>query len=269
MTPWCAWPSPSPCVTPIVDGQGNLGSRDGDGAAAIRYTEARMTPIADLLLAEIDEDTVDFRRNYDGTLEEPGDLPARLPFLLLNGASRIAVGMATEIPSHNLREVAEACAMLALQPECSDDALLDKIPGPDYQGGGHIISSQDSIRQAYRSKAGGRWKPWPGGMAHRRPRIAARRLHGAGAFRDRGPFQSPGQGRLQKGKIGYMQNLVKNLWATQCRKGDPRHSQATRIYPESRSPCRGQQSQGVRFVPGDRSARYRGAARGMPPCHTD
>ena len=93
---------------PLVDGQGNFGSRDGDGAAAMRYTEARLSPIARLLLDEIDEGTVDFQPNYDGSTEEPRLLPARLPFVLLNGASGIAVGLATEVPSHNLREVAAA-----------------------------------------------------------------------------------------------------------------------------------------------------------------
>ena len=88
---------------PLIDGQGNFGSRDGDGAAAMRYTEARLTPIARLLLDEIDEGTVDFMPNYDGSTQEPRLLPARLPFVLLNGASGIAVGMATEVPSHNLR----------------------------------------------------------------------------------------------------------------------------------------------------------------------
>ena len=93
---------------PLIDGHGNFGSRDGDGAAAMRYTEARLAPIARLLLEEIDEGTVDFRANYDGTTQEPIDLPARMPFVLLNGASGIAVGLATEVPSHNLREVAAA-----------------------------------------------------------------------------------------------------------------------------------------------------------------
>jgi topoisomerase-4 subunit A len=95
---------------PLIDGQGNFGSRDGDGAAAMRYTEARLNPIARLLLDEIDEGTVDFMPNYDGTTTEPKLLPARLPFVLLNGASGIAVGLATEMPSHNLREVAEAAS---------------------------------------------------------------------------------------------------------------------------------------------------------------
>ncbi|HEV3105924.1 MAG TPA: DNA gyrase subunit A, partial [Trinickia sp.] len=102
---------------PLIDGQGNFGSRDGDGAAAMRYTEARLTPIAKLLLDEIDEGTVDFMPNYDGSFQEPKLLPARLPFLLLNGASGIAVGLATEIPSHNLREVAAAAVAMIKHPK--------------------------------------------------------------------------------------------------------------------------------------------------------
>jgi len=97
---------------PLIDGQGNFGSRDGDGAAAMRYTEARLARITSLLIEEIDEGTVDFVPNYDGSTEEPRQLPARLPFTLLNGASGIAVGLATEIPSHNLREIADACVAL-------------------------------------------------------------------------------------------------------------------------------------------------------------
>ncbi|PIY29515.1 MAG: DNA topoisomerase IV subunit A, partial [Comamonadaceae bacterium CG_4_10_14_3_um_filter_60_42] len=109
---------------PLVDGQGNFGSRDGDGAAAMRYTEARLAKITSLLLDEIDEGTVDFSPNYDGSTEEPNQLPARLPFALLNGASGIAVGLATEIPSHNLREVADACVALIKSPNLTDDELL-------------------------------------------------------------------------------------------------------------------------------------------------
>ena len=108
---------------PLVDGQGNFGSRDGDGAAAMRYTEARLAPIARLLLDEIDEGTVDFIPNYDGSTEEPRLLPARLPFVLLNGASGIAVGLATEIPSHNLREVAAAAVALIKDDKLADDEL--------------------------------------------------------------------------------------------------------------------------------------------------
>jgi topoisomerase IV subunit A len=138
---------------PLIDGQGNFGSRDGDGAAAMRYTEARLNPIARLLLDEIDEGTVAFMPNYDGSTEEPRQLPARLPFVLLNGASGIAVGLATEVPSHNLREVAEAAIALIRDDKLSDDALYAAIPGPDFPGGGQIISSEQDIRDAY---AGGR-----------------------------------------------------------------------------------------------------------------
>lgn len=138
---------------PLVDGQGNFGSRDGDSAAAMRYTECRLTPIAELLLAEIDRGTVDFIPNYDGAFEEPQLLPARLPFVLLNGASGIAVGMATEIPPHNLREVAEAACHLIRHPEAGLNDVLALLPGPDFPGGGQLISSPEAIRDAY---AGGR-----------------------------------------------------------------------------------------------------------------
>ncbi len=139
---------------PIVDGQGNFGSRDGDNAAAMRYTEARLTPIAELLLAEIDEGTVDWKPNYDGANDEPALLPARLPFCLLNGASGIAVGMATEIPAHNLREVARSAVEIIRNPEFSEDEVLALIPGPDYPGGAQIISSPEEIAATYRSGRG-------------------------------------------------------------------------------------------------------------------
>ncbi len=138
---------------PLVDGQGNFGSRDGDSAAAMRYTEARLTPIARLMLDEIDEGTVDFQPNYDGSEQEPRHLPARLPFVLLNGASGIAVGLATEVPSHNLREVAAAAVALLKDPQLSDEALYTLLPAPDFPGGGQIISPAADIREAY---AGGR-----------------------------------------------------------------------------------------------------------------
>ncbi|MDO9252455.1 MAG: DNA topoisomerase IV subunit A [Hydrogenophaga sp.] len=148
---------------PLIDGQGNFGSRDGDGAAAMRYTEARLAKITGLLLDEIDQGTVDFIPTYDGSFEEPRQLPARLPFNLLNGASGIAVGLATEIPSHNLREVADACVALIRSPRLSDDELFAIIPGPDYPGGGQIISPVGDIADAYRSGRGSlkvraRWK---------------------------------------------------------------------------------------------------------------
>jgi topoisomerase-4 subunit A len=139
---------------PLVDGQGNFGTRDGDNAAAMRYTETRLTPLAELLLSEIDMGTVDFVPNYDGAFQEPSMLPARLPMVLLNGASGIAVGMATEIPSHNLREVADAAVQLVRNPELNDDALLACIHGPDFPGGGQIISSARDIRECYLSGRG-------------------------------------------------------------------------------------------------------------------
>ncbi|MDR0233681.1 MAG: DNA topoisomerase IV subunit A, partial [Zoogloeaceae bacterium] len=139
---------------PLVDGQGNFGSRDGDSAAAMRYTEARLTPIAELLLAEISEGTADFQPNYDGSFHEPVFLPARLPFSLLNGASGIAVGMATEIPPHNLFEVAAAAVHLLKHPEVTTEELLARLPGPDYPGGGQIISSLEDIAAAYESGRG-------------------------------------------------------------------------------------------------------------------
>ena len=139
---------------PLIDGQGNFGSRDGDGAAAMRYTEARLTKITTLSLDEIDDVTVDFQPNYDGSTEEPKQLPARLPFALLNGASGIAVGMATEIPSHNLREVADACIALIKTPKLSEADLLALLPAPDYPGGGQIISSAPDIADAYRTGRG-------------------------------------------------------------------------------------------------------------------
>ena len=139
---------------PLVDGQGNFGSRDGDSAAAMRYTECRLTPIAELLLSEIDRGTVDFLPNYDGAFKEPQFLPARLPFVLLNGASGIAVGMATEIPPHNLNEVAEAACHLIRHPDAGLDDILPLLPGPDYPGGGQLISSSDAIRDAYASGRG-------------------------------------------------------------------------------------------------------------------
>lgn len=139
---------------PLIDGQGNFGSRDGDGAAAMRYTEARLTPIAKLLMEEIDMGTVDFQPNYDGSTEEPKLLPSRLPFVLLNGASGIAVGMATEIPSHNLREVASAAVAIIRNPKLTHEELMAIVPGPDFPGGGQIITSPTAISDIYRSGRG-------------------------------------------------------------------------------------------------------------------
>ncbi len=148
---------------PLIDGQGNFGSRDGDGAAAMRYTEARLTPISRLLLDEIDMGTVDFQPNYDGSTNEPRTLPARLPMVLLNGASGIAVGLATEIPSHNLREVADATVAMIKNPKITHAELMTYIPGPDYPGGGQIITPASQIADMYTTGRGSlkvraRWK---------------------------------------------------------------------------------------------------------------
>ncbi|SUA48791.1 DNA topoisomerase IV subunit A [Neisseria zoodegmatis] len=139
---------------PLIDGIGNFGSRDGDGAAAMRYTEARLTPIAELLLSEINMGTVDFVPNYDGAFEEPVHLPARLPMVLLNGASGIAVGLATEIPSHNLTEVTQAAIALLKKPSLETADLMQYIPAPDFAGGGQIITSAADLQQIYETGKG-------------------------------------------------------------------------------------------------------------------
>lgn len=139
---------------PLIDGIGNFGSRDGDGAAAMRYTEARLTPIAELLLSEINMGTVDFAPNYDGAFTEPVSLPARLPMVLLNGASGIAVGLATEIPSHNLNEVTQAAIALLKKPSLETVDLMQYVPAPDFAGGGQIITSGGDLRQMYETGKG-------------------------------------------------------------------------------------------------------------------
>ena len=139
---------------PLIDGQGNFGSRDGDSAAAYRYTEARLSRYAELLLSEINEGTVDFAKNYDGKFEEPQLLPARLPFGLLNGSFGIPVGFSTRIPSHNLKEVAEAAAHVIKHPKATLKDVLDIMPGPDFPGGGQIIAARDEIRSAYETGRG-------------------------------------------------------------------------------------------------------------------
>lgn len=139
---------------PLIDGIGNFGSRDGDGAAAMRYTEARLTPIAELLLSEINMGTVDFVPNYDGAFEEPVHLPARLPMVLLNGASGIAVGLATEIPPHNLTEVTQAAIALLKKPSLETADLMQYIPAPDFAGGGQIITSAADLQQIYETGKG-------------------------------------------------------------------------------------------------------------------
>ena len=139
---------------PLVQGQGNFGSADGDGAAAMRYTEVRLSKYADILLGELDKGTIKFIPNYDGTHKEPVLLPARLPVLLLNGSSGIAVGMATEIPSHNLTEVGEAAIEVIRNPEITTDELLEIVKGPDFPGGAQVISSASDIKNVYRSGYG-------------------------------------------------------------------------------------------------------------------
>ena len=137
----------------LVDGQGNFGSVDGDAPAAMRYTEVRMARITQQLLADIDKETVDFVDNYDSSEQEPSVLPTRLPNLLINGATGIAVGMATNIPPHNLGEVVDACIALIDQPELSIDDLIKYIPGPDFPTAA-IINGAHGIREAYRTGRG-------------------------------------------------------------------------------------------------------------------
>jgi len=139
---------------PLVDGQGNFGNIDGDNPAASRYTEARMTAVAEAMLEGLNENAVDFRENYDGTLREPIVLPASFPNLLANGSSGIAVGMATNIPPHNIAELIDACLHLIKVPDARDDTLLNYIPGPDFPTGGVIVEPRDSIAQAYRTGRG-------------------------------------------------------------------------------------------------------------------
>ena len=139
---------------PLVDGQGNFGNIDGDNPAASRYTEARMTAVAEALLDGLNENAVDFRDNYDGTLTEPVVLPASFPNLLANGSSGIAVGMATNIPPHNIAELVDACLHLIKTPDARDDTLLNYIPGPDFPTGGIIVEPAENIAQAYRTGRG-------------------------------------------------------------------------------------------------------------------
>ena len=139
----------------LVDGQGNFGNIDGDNAAAMRYTEARMTEVAQLVLDGIDEDTVDFRPTYDGESEEPCLLPAGIPNLLANGAQGIAVGMATSIPPHNVTELADAALHLIKHPNASVDTLMGYVRGPDFPTGGILVEPAGSIREAYATGRGG------------------------------------------------------------------------------------------------------------------
>src|SRR5258706_1080033 len=138
---------------PLVDGQGNFGSVDGDPPAAMRYTEVRMARIASELLADLEKDTVEFIPNYDGETKEPTVLPAKIPNLLINGSSGIAVGMATNIPPHNLGEILDAALLLIANPQTSIDELIAKVPGPDFPTGG-ILCGRQPIHDAYREGRG-------------------------------------------------------------------------------------------------------------------
>jgi DNA gyrase subunit A len=151
---------------PLVDGSGNFGSLDGDSAAAMRYTECRLARISDEMLSEIDEDTVTFRPNYDGTKTEPVVLPARLPNLLVNGATGIAVGMATSIPPHNLHEVCTALIKLLDNPDLSSVQLCRYVKGPDFPTGGQVLNSPDELKEIYKTGSGsirlrGTWTEGP------------------------------------------------------------------------------------------------------------
>ena len=148
---------------PLVDGQGNFGNIDGDNAAAYRYTEARLTEAARLLLDGIDEDAVDFRPNYDGVSEEPAVLPAAFPNLLANGSQGIAVGMATAIPPHNIAELCDAALHLIDTPNARSRTLLKYVPGPDFPTGGVVVDAPETIAEAYTTGRGSfrlraRWK---------------------------------------------------------------------------------------------------------------
>ena len=140
---------------PMVDGQGNFGNIDGDSAAAMRYTEARMTEVARLMMQGLDEDAVDYRETYDNEDKEPVVMPANFPNLLANGSSGIAVGMATSIPPHNVSELCEASLLLIKDPNCSDEKLLDLMPGPDFPTGGIIVEPKAQILEAYQTGRGG------------------------------------------------------------------------------------------------------------------
>jgi topoisomerase-4 subunit A len=139
---------------PLIDGQGNFGNIDGDNAAAMRYTESRLTEVAQALMDGIDDDTVDFRGTYDGHNEEPVVLPARFPNLLANGSSGIAVGMATSIPPHNIVELCDALRLIIKQPDASIDQLLEHVRGPDFPTGGVLVETPENIREAYATGRG-------------------------------------------------------------------------------------------------------------------
>src|SRR5690606_12046303 len=139
---------------PLGDGRGDFGSPAGDGAAAMRYTEARLTALAAELMSELGAKTVPFRANYDGTHEETGAFPARFPSLLVNGSQGIAVGMATSIPPHNLREVVATCTAMIDEPDISLKKVLRTLKGPDFPTGGQLVSSKAEIEGVYETGHG-------------------------------------------------------------------------------------------------------------------
>src|SRR5258706_3942271 len=147
---------------PLVDGSGNFGSLDGDSAAAMRYTECRLARVSDEMLTEIDQTTVHFRPNYDGTKTEPVVLPARIPNLLVNGATGIAVGMATNIPPHNLTEVCTALIKLLDNEDMGNAQLCKYIKGPDFPTGGQILNSQVELKAIYKTSPGSHPPPGTG-----------------------------------------------------------------------------------------------------------
>ena len=155
MTPWCGWCKTFSSRYPLLAGHGNFGSVDNDPPAAMRYTETRLAAIGHgALLAEVGEATVDFSDNFDSSQQEPVVLPAQLPNLLLNGSSGIAVGMATNIPPHNMGEVIDGLIAIIDRPNLSDEKLFDLIPGPDFPTGAEIIDTE-GIHDAYRTGRGG------------------------------------------------------------------------------------------------------------------
>jgi DNA gyrase subunit A len=152
---------------PLVDGSGNFGSLDGDSAAAMRYTECRLARLSDEMLSEIEQRTVPFRPNYDGTKTEPVVLPARIPNLLINGTTGIAVGMATNIPPHNLAEVSAALVKLLDNPDLSSVQLCRYVKGPDFPTGGQVLNSPDELKEIYKTGSGtirlrSTWEEGPG-----------------------------------------------------------------------------------------------------------
>ena len=163
---------------PLVDGQGNFGNIDGDNPAAPRYTEARLTEIANAILEGIDEDTVEFRPNYDGRVEEPVVLPAAFPNLLANGSSGIAVGMATNIPPHNVDELCAALLHLIKHPNATIEKLVEFVPGPDFPTGGIIVEPHEAMLEAYKTGRGGLPRQGPLVARRNQPRWLSNRRHG-------------------------------------------------------------------------------------------